>query len=29
MCGFSFIFHLNYPKNTAYQFATPYASAKQ
>lgn len=29
MCGFSYIFHLNYSKNTAFQFATPYASAKE
>lgn len=29
MCGFSYIFHLNDPKNTAFQFATPCASAKQ
>lgn len=29
MCGFSYIFHLNDPKNTAFQFATPYASAKE
>lgn len=28
-CVFCYIFHLNYPKNMAFQLATPCASAKQ